>query len=146
MHATLAPSELRLGLRIDLPSFSLSEQEIIDFAVANDPQPIHIDKAFAKNSYFKDLIACGAHIYVKTHKEQWIRLTERSFICGLEINNWKFFKPVYANQAIHPQLSIIDLKANSDGKTAAITWQFHFYNEEKELYQSLDVKVMHRIA
>lgn len=146
MNTPLLPHELQEGLKIAFPAFTLTEQEIIDFALANDPQDIHVNKKLAQKSYFKGLIACGAHIYVKTHKTHWIDLTKGTFICGLELNNWKFLKPVYAGQAIIPILHLTELKPNSDNRTAALTWRFEFYTAEKELYQSLDVKVLHRIV
>lgn len=142
----LKPLELTVGFKISLPNFRLSEKEIIDFALANDPQEIHINPEIAQKSYFKGLIACGAHAYVKTHKDCWIDLVKESFICGLEINNWKFLKPIYADQWICPTLRIVERKENSDGRTAAITWKFEFWNESKELFQQLDVKVLHRIG
>ncbi len=146
MNTPLHPADLQENLVFNLSSFVLPEQEIIDFALANDPQEIHTNKEIAEKSYFKGLIACGAHVYVKTHKEQWIALTKNTFICGLEINSWQFFKPVYANMLIVPVLRITELKPNSDGKTAALTWKFEFFDDKNTLLQHLHVKVLHRIA
>jgi acyl dehydratase len=42
-------------------SISLTEDEIIDYAMRFDPQPFHIDPEYAKNSQFGGIIASGWH-------------------------------------------------------------------------------------
>lgn len=49
------------GATYDLGTFSLSEQEIVEFARRFDPQPFHIDPEAAKHSAFGGLIASGWH-------------------------------------------------------------------------------------
>jgi acyl dehydratase len=142
---SLSTAQLKEAVVFDLGYLVFTEQDIIDFALANDPQEIHINKEYAQKSMFKGLIACGAQPYVTAHKLAWIPLTKNTFICGLEINNWKFFKPVYADQKVFSRVSITHFKPVSDGKTAAITWKFEFTDSNDELFQSLDVKTMHKI-
>lgn len=138
-------SDYFIGKKFNLGTVSFSEEEIISFAQVNDPQPIHINKEAGARSIFKSIIACGAHPYLYFHKIWWIPNTADTFLCGLEINNWKFYMPVYPNQLVNCTLSIIDLKPNTDGKTAAITWKFEFFTADNELMQHLDVKVLHKL-
>jgi acyl dehydratase len=42
-------------------SVTVSEAEILDFARRYDPQPMHVDKAWAQNGPFGGLIASGWH-------------------------------------------------------------------------------------
>lgn len=49
------------GQEFALGSFSLSEEEIIDFARRFDPQPFHTDPEAAEGSAFGGLIASGWH-------------------------------------------------------------------------------------
>lgn len=138
--------DFELGKSFDLGTTALSEQEIIDFALAFDPLDFHIDKEAAKNSFFKGLIASGPHIFNLVHKSKWIPAFKDTVICGLEVNNWKFLKPVYANQSIHSTVTISALKPNLERKHAAVTWHYEFSDEKGELVQSLDMTVLHKIT
>lgn len=53
--------EVRLGAQADLGEHTFTEEEIIRFATAYDPQPIHIDPAAAEGGYYGGLIASGWH-------------------------------------------------------------------------------------
>ena len=48
-----------VGAVFELGSFTLSEQEIIDFARQYDPQDMHTDPAVAKDGPFGEVIASG---------------------------------------------------------------------------------------
>jgi acyl dehydratase len=48
-----------VGAVYELGSFSVSEQEIIDFAVQYDPQDMHVDPVVAKDGPFGEVIASG---------------------------------------------------------------------------------------
>lgn len=45
----------------DLGTFTLTRDEIVEFAEQFDPQPIHVDEAAAEASVFGGLIASGWH-------------------------------------------------------------------------------------
>lgn len=47
------------GQVLEASGISLSEEEIVEFAKKYDPQPFHIDREKAKQSYFGGLIASG---------------------------------------------------------------------------------------
>ncbi len=49
------------GQEIDLGQRSVSEEEIIAFAAAFDPQPFHVDRAAAGASIYGGVIASGWH-------------------------------------------------------------------------------------
>ena len=53
--------DLPLHQRFPCGSFTLTRQEIIDFAARFDPQPFHLDEEAAKHSYFGGLVASGVH-------------------------------------------------------------------------------------
>lgn len=139
-------TDFELGRTFDLGTTILSEKEIIDFALAFDPLDFHIDKEAAKKSFFKGLIASGPHIFNLVHKTKWIPLFKDTVICGLEVNNWKFLKPVYADQGVHSMVKISALKPNPEKNHATVTWHYEFTDEKGELVQSLDMTVLHKIT
>lgn len=52
--------DLKPGDRIESPTgYTLTEADIIDFALRYDPQPFHIDVEAAKRTHFEGLIASG---------------------------------------------------------------------------------------
>ncbi len=53
--------DFRTGHTYDLGTFSLSQDEIIEFATRFDPQPFHIDPAAAARSQYGGIIASGWH-------------------------------------------------------------------------------------
>jgi acyl dehydratase len=134
--------DLAVNQKIDIGTVTLSEQEIIDYAIANDPLDFHIDKKAAAQSIFKGLVASGSQIFNVLHKNGWIPLFGHSVICGLEVNNWKFLRPVYANQPIKGTVMPILLKETSD-KKIVVTWKYEFTDEKGQLVQTMEVSVLH---
>ncbi|HEV7370508.1 MaoC family dehydratase [Arenibaculum sp.] len=51
--------DFRAGDRFETPGTTLTEAQIVDFALTYDPQPFHRDKVAAENSLYGGLIASG---------------------------------------------------------------------------------------
>jgi acyl dehydratase len=52
--------DLKPGDRVESPTgYTLTEADIVDFALRYDPQPFHIDVEAAKRTHFEGLIASG---------------------------------------------------------------------------------------
>ena len=137
-------SELSVGKKYDLGSIILSEQEIIDFASAFDPLDFHTSKAAARKTIFKDLIASGPHIFNYIYRREWIPRFGKTVICGMGVSNWKFIKPVYAGQKTTAELTVLEIRADSQIGGKAISWLFEFKNEKGEMVQLLQMEVMHK--
>lgn len=139
-------SDMKEGAEFDLGTVTLSEQDIIDFAKAFDPLDFHTDPEVAKRSIFKGLVASGPHIFTYIHRKEWIPRFGHTVLAGLELNNWKFLKPVYANQPISGKVTITSVKPNPEKGYGAVTWFYEFRNEKEEMVQSLEVTVLHKFA
>jgi acyl dehydratase len=142
----LSPKDMKEGAEFDLGTVTLSEQDIIEFAKAFDPLDFHTDPEAAKKSIFKGLVASGPHIFTYIHRTQWIPRFGHTVLAGLEVSNWKFLKPVYANQPISGRARIVSVKPNREKGYMAVTWLYEFKNEKLELVQSLEMTVLHKIA
>lgn len=146
LDKTSTYQSLEIGQPILLGKRSLSESEIIEFATAFDPLDFHVNKEKAQKSIFKGLVASGPHIFQLMHRTYWIPMFGSSVLAGLEVNNWKFLKPVYPDREVECFVSIASKKLNSDGKTAAIKWFYEFkYADSKELVQCLEMTVLHSV-
>lgn len=133
------------GDMYNFPARLLTEKEIIDFAIAFDPLDFHTDKDAAKRSIFKRLIASGPHIFTVVHKEQWIPRFGHSVLAGLEVNNWKFLKPVYVDMPVFSSVTIASIVENKQEGHAVIKWLYNFSDNNETLLQTLDMTIMHKI-
>ena len=53
--------DFKVGDQFESPGTTITEGQIIDFAMHYDPQPFHMDVEAAKNSIYGSLIASGIH-------------------------------------------------------------------------------------
>ncbi len=139
-------NKILLGKKFDFGEIILSEKDIIDFAKQFDPLDFHIDKEAAKKTIFRDLIASGPHIFNFIYRREWVPRFGKSVICGMGISNWKFIKPVYANQKIFATAEIISLDKNEKVGGMEVGWRNEFKNEKGELIQFVESKVMHDLS
>jgi len=51
--------DFEIGQRFVSPGISITESQILDFALAYDPQPFHLDREAAADSVFGGLVASG---------------------------------------------------------------------------------------
>lgn len=56
--------DYRVGDVVDAPGFTLTEAEIVHFALEYDPQPFHMDAVKAKDSIYGSLIASGWQVAI----------------------------------------------------------------------------------
>ena len=135
--------DFALNKSFDLGTITLSEQDIIEYAKLNDPLEFHINKEAALQSVFKGFVASGSQILNAFHKKSWVKMFGHTIICGLEINKWKFLKPVYANQPIKGKAIIVYFKPNEEKKHGVVIWGYEFTDEKGELVQTLEITVLH---
>lgn len=135
-----------IGEHLLLGKLSLTESEIIEYAKVFDPLEFHIDKEAAKRSIFGSLVASGPHIFQVMHRKFWIPLFGSTVLAGLEVNSWKFLKPVFPGQLIECYVTVLSKKINSRGVSAIVKWFYEFKNSaDGELVQSLEMTVLHKV-
>lgn len=137
-------SDFETGKEFDFGCTVLSEEDIMSFAREFDPLEFHVNMEAALKSPFKGLVASGAHIFTLVHKTHWLPLFKDTVIAGLEVNNWKFLKPVYANKKTCSSVKIINIKPNLEKKHATVTWRYEFRDEEGQLLQHLEMTILHK--
>ena len=137
-------NEFVVGNKYDLGEIILSENDIIEFAKAFDPLDFHLDPEIAKKTIFKGLIASGPHIFNLIYRREWLPRFGKTVICGTGVSNWKFIKPVYANQKITVELSVLTVNPETKIGGTAVSWLFEFKNEKEEMVQLLHMEVMHK--
>ena len=119
--------DFEVGQRFVGPGISLSEAQILDFALMYDPQPFHIDREAAAESPFGGLIASGF---------QTLALGFRSFYQTGAINHasigspgfdeLRWLKPVRPGDTLHTETEVKSKRASKskpDRGTLHLTWE-----------------------
>ena len=121
------------------PVITLSEQDIIEYARVNDPQPMHTDPAAAANGRFGGLIASGWQVAA---------LSMRLFIqsggygetplVGLGIDELRWKQPVRPGDRLHVVREVIDTRlSRSNPGFGIIRTQVRVYNQRDEVVMSM---------
>jgi acyl dehydratase len=117
--------ELSLGDRIDLGSRTFTEDDIITFAKAFDPQFFHVDPALAKVSIFGGLIASGWHT-AAGWMGQMVACRTAAAVASLArgerparlgpspgFRQLRWIKPVFAGDTIHYTSAIHEMRPSA---------------------------------
>jgi acyl dehydratase len=90
--------DLPLGQEFSCGAFTLTEAEIIAFAMAYDPQPWHLDDAAARLTYFEGLCASGLHSQGAAIGLVVRAIADVAIIAGGSLHEARFFVPVRPNR------------------------------------------------
>jgi len=99
------------GQEYELGSYTLTREELLEFARKYDPQPFHIDEEQAKKSLFKELIASGwqtTAIYMKLFVESMMGRAAGMGSPGLDELRWK--RPVRPGDVLSGTFRILECK------------------------------------
>ena len=106
--------DFEIGERFVSPGITISESQILDFALAYDPQPFHLDKEAAAESPYGGLIASGF---------QTLALGFRAFYHAGVINDCslgspgmdelRWLKPVRPGDTIHTEAEVKSMKPSA---------------------------------
>jgi acyl dehydratase len=101
------------GLSIDIGSHCFTAEEIVVFARAYDPQPMHVDPEQARSSIYGGLIASGWHTaatYMRLLVETLIGEAESIGSPGLD--NLRWLKPVRPGDTLRGKFTVIEAKTS----------------------------------
>ena len=102
------------GQTVDLGGFQYTEQEIIDFARAYDPQPMHTDPAAAAKSTYGGLIASGWQTvtsYMRILVEEIMRDSASVGSPGLDRLRW--LKPVRPGDTLRARFTVLEARPSN---------------------------------
>jgi acyl dehydratase len=111
MNKTRYLEDFQVGERWQSRPVSLSEDEIIAFGRANDPQPMHVDPAYGAAGAFGSIIASGWQVAI---------LSMRVFIeaggygdtpmLGIGIDELRWLKPVRPGDRLVVEREVVEVK------------------------------------
>jgi acyl dehydratase len=97
------------GEVLDLGSYTVGEEEIVDFARRWDPQPFHVDPEAARESVFGGLIASGWHtgaIWMRLYVDAMLDSAAGQGSPGVEELRW--LAPVRPGDTLTGRLTVLD--------------------------------------
>lgn len=135
--------DYEVGQTYDVPEVILHENDIIEFAKKYDARSFHTDKNEAKKSYFGTLIASGLHTMVACWGA-WVATGKDAagMICGLELTNNKWLKPVYPDDVLKGKLTITKKTKRKDSSSGAVSNRLEVKNQRGELVLTLETTAL----
>jgi len=101
--------DLPVGETHELGSYTVTEDEIVDFATQYDPQSFHVDRAAASEGAFGDLIASGWHTAAITMALLVDGLLEDVAVVGaVGVDDLRWRVPVFGGDELRASATIGD--------------------------------------
>lgn len=103
--------DLRVGEKKTTARYTMSEDEILEFARKYDPQPMHIDKAIAAEGPFGGIIASGWHtaaVAMRLVADAAVFGTGEVLGVGVEDLAWP--KPVRPGDTLEAEIEIASMR------------------------------------
>ncbi len=103
--------DLEPGHSFDLGSYTVSKEDILEFAKKYDPQPFHLDEEAAKTSLYGGLIASGwqsAAIYMRIFVQTMMAKAAGMGSPGIDELRWK--RPVRPGDTLTGKFTILEKK------------------------------------
>jgi acyl dehydratase len=126
--------DFKPGDRFDSPGITVTEGMIIDFALAYDPQPFHLDSSVASASHFRGLVASGI---------QTLALGFRVFLqlgvlkaCGMGspgLDELRWLRPVRPGDTLRSEVEVIEARpSRSKPDRGMVEMAFKIRNQRDE--------------
>jgi acyl dehydratase len=127
-------ADLTPGRVIEIGPASLTEDEILEFARAYDPQWFHTDVARARASQWQGLIASGwqtCGVAMRLVVDHVLAGSESFGSPGLAYLKWE--APVRPGDALRVVLDVLDRRTASSKPTLGIVrWRWRVFNQRNE--------------
>lgn len=106
--------DFTVGEIFESRSASLTEGQIMDFALTWDPQPFHIDKPASIEGPFGGIIASGFQTQVLAFRLFYdLGLIAKSNIIGLGVDEARWPAPVRPDDALRNIVEVVEIKPSS---------------------------------
>lgn len=106
--------DFEVGQEFNSRRTTITEGQIIDFAMVYDPQPIHIDVPGSEEGPFGGLIASGFQTLALTFRMFWDTGTMAE--CGMGapgIEDLKWLKPVRPGDSLRTRVEVVAIRESS---------------------------------
>jgi acyl dehydratase len=131
--------DFRIGEKIDLGRYAVSEAEILAFARQYDPQRMHTDRDFAARTSFGGLIASGWHscaMFMRLQVDALLK--ESSAIASPGVDGIRWIRPVRAGDVLRAEAEVIEITASRQRPDRGLVkHDCKVFNQQDELVMTL---------
>lgn len=126
--------DFEVGRRFRSPGITVTEGQIIDFAMRYDPQVFHIDAEAAKTTPYGGLIASGIHTIALTFRAFLMTGTlEGSSLGSPGFDELRWLRPVRPGDTLYVVGEVLEKKASSSRQDRGIVRiRYTSYNQRDE--------------
>ena len=138
MTTHLYYEDLEVGVKFRSRDYTVTAEEVDEFARKYDPQPFHIDPAAAKDTFFKGIVASGWHTSALTMRLVVESLPIAGGIIGAGVEELRWPNPVRPGDVIHVESEVIErrvLKSRAD--MALVKFSLVTLNQKGDPVQSM---------
>ncbi|UEM23207.1 MaoC family dehydratase [Skermanella mucosa] len=138
--------DFRVGDRFGTAGITLTEAQIIDFALMYDPQPFHVDAVAAAKGPYGGLIASGFQTLALTFRLlRDTGIIHDSSMGGSGGDQLRWLRPVRPGDTLKVVVEVIELQpSRSRDDRGKVRLQYNTYNQRDE--QVLSILLDHIIA
>jgi acyl dehydratase len=136
-----------VGIVMNSPSYTVTQQELVAFATKWDPQPFHVDEAAGKAA-FGGLITCSAHTFsIFSYLGSRLDIgSDGAIVAGLGFNRMQMIKPIYVGDNIRLRAEVTKLRRSQSNPSQGImTTNNHLYNQKDELVFSVETATLMKV-
>ncbi|MGB7286168.1 MAG: MaoC family dehydratase [Salaquimonas sp.] len=127
--------DMSVGLKIDIGSYHVSKEEIIDFASQFDPASFHLNEAAGNASMLGGLAASGWHVCSMTMRmlcDSYLLNSAGEGSPGLDECKWLL--PVLAGDTIEGHLVVEDARLSASRKgIGLVNFRCNVFNQKGEM-------------
>lgn len=134
--------DLKIGDHFTSSTYTLTKEELLEFANKYDPQPFHLDEELAKDTLFGGLAASGWQTASITMKLWTQTLHVANGLIGIDCH-LKWPTPTRAGDTLRVEAEIIDIKRSSSKPNMAIvTYHSLTKNQLDQVVQDTTTKIV----
>lgn len=137
--------DFEVGAVIESQAATLTESQIIDFAMMWDPQPFHVSVPDAEASMFGGIIASGFHTLTLTFRLIWqAGPHHHTNVGGTGMDAIRWPRPVRAGDTIRARAEVMEIRPSSSKPFGHVRMAYQTINQDGEVV--LTAELNHLIA
>ena len=102
--------DLEVGREVEYGRYSVTREEVLDFARKYDPQPFHLSDEAAAKTYFGRLAASGWHTCAMTMAviARFVVGQQQAGLGSPGVDELRWLKPVYPGDTLHVRGEVVE--------------------------------------
>ncbi|MDY6765554.1 MAG: MaoC family dehydratase [Halobacteria archaeon] len=130
--------DLEVGEEWEHGSYTLTQEEILEFAERYDPQPFHTDEEAAQDSIYGGLIASGWHtasVAMRMYVEGFLNDTACMGSRGVDKLRWH--RPVRPGDTLSVRVEVLDKEDERNPNLGLVHIDIDVENQDDEVVMSM---------